>query len=78
MAWAFDPAKYQSQEAQNKHSHCQEVHQAGTYGKSEEYEVGQLSMFLQEHPVKRENESQDINDKLACSQPITMKLFSQT
>jgi len=54
------------------------VHQAGTYGKSEEHEVGQLSMFLQEHPVKRENESQDINDKLACSQPITMKLFSQT
>jgi len=31
MAWAFDPAKYQSQEAQSKHSHCQEVHQAGTY-----------------------------------------------
>ena len=29
------------------------MHQAGTYGKSEEYEVEQLLMFLQGDPVKK-------------------------
>ena len=53
MVLAFDPARYQNQVAQNKHFHYQEVHQDDTYGKSEEYEVGQLSMFLQGHPVKK-------------------------
>lgn len=52
MAWAFDPAKCQSQEPQNKHFRFQKVHPDDTCGKNEEYEAGQLLMSLQERPGK--------------------------
>lgn len=55
MAWAFDPAKYQSQEPQNKHFHFQKVHQGDTCGKNEECEAGQLLMSLQERPEKKKH-----------------------
>ena len=48
----FDPIKYQNLKPQNKHSHFLEVHQVGTFGKSAEYEAGQLLMSLPVHPEK--------------------------
>ena len=48
----FDPTKYQNLKPQNKHSHFQEVHQVGTFGKSAKYEAGQLLMSLPVHPEK--------------------------
>ena len=53
MAWAFDPAKYQSQVSQNNNFHFQKVHQDGTCGKNEECEAGLQLVSLQEHPKRK-------------------------
>lgn len=73
----FDPTKYQNLKPQNKHSHFLEVHQVGTFGKSAEYEAGQLLMSLPVHPEKTKTKTnsnyQDL--KQLKKTPTTYRIF---